>query len=204
MATDPKKQQAQQASGIPGMDDFDKIAGTEVFTDRPIVKFAELGKDARVVMGWLVHEEQLNLPKPRPQVTKDGQTVMVSHWDAFVIHLTAPTNAIKNDEVVSVAAGREVFIPVNPKNDFLRSYLGKNEMHEVAIIGDGQIDTKNNPMQSFRHKFTGKTQVRAGAFLIGGPGQVKLLKDGTTLASALDEIEGRTPAAVNSATATAP
>lgn len=168
---------------ISGMEEFDALAGDEVFTDRPIVKFEELGADARPVVGFLVCEDELNLPAnaKRPDNRKT--------WDAFVVHLTKPTNVVNRDGVITeIKAGAEVFIPVNPKIAHLRTLLGKAVMYEVALMGDGMIETANNPMQAFRIKILAGTKARTGSFLIGGPGQEKLLKSG--VASTLDAFLG--------------
>ena len=145
---------------------FDAAKGQEVFTDRPIVSPDQLNEKLELVQGFIVNIDELNLPAgvTRP----DGKTT----WPAFVVHLTAPTNAIEHGEIVKVIAGREVYVAVNGKNDHLRSHLGKMDMQEVIMLASGKIDLGRGkaPMQDWRVKFTGKSLVRTGGFLAGGPG----------------------------------
>lgn len=165
---------------------FEKESGQEFFLDRPIVEWKKLGDQKLPVKGWLVCEEELNLPQGASR--KDSRTT----WDAFVIHTTASTRAVKNGDIVDIEVGREVYVAVNPKNASLRAFLGQNVMHEVVILGTGEIEMKGrNAMQDYRVKTTGGTQERKGAFLIGGPGQAKLLKTGS-IDNTINEIENAT------------
>lgn len=188
---DTKKQHqgsdvAAQSSLAQARAQFEALQGQQIFTDRPIVNFKDLGDNAGMVKGWLVCEEELNLPLGAPP-RKDGRKT----WDAYVIHLTHPTRALDGQrKVIDVAAGREVYLAVNPKSEALRGFLGKDEMVEVAIVPTGLIDVGRgkNPMQGYDFKVMPATKTRTGAFLIGGPGQTKILRE-SSLEGAIGEIE---------------
>jgi hypothetical protein len=164
---------------------FDAFEGDQVFTDRPIVRLDGLGDKALPVIGLLVCEEELNLPKG--SIRPGGRTT----WDAFAIHLTRPTMAMQGEDIVEVVAGREVFVAVNPKNAFLRGHLGKAEMIEVCLMGNGKIDLGRgkNAMQDWEVKIGKKVTLRTGAFLVGGVGSSKLLKD-SGLDATLEQVNG--------------
>lgn len=192
MAADPKQQTTKGTGAVPAPSknsmqaEFDSTAGDEVFNDRPIIKFNELGDDARAVTGWLVCEETLKLPEGSKRANDEDT------WQAFVFHLTKPTNSLDRDgKVVEVKTGQEVFIGVNPKNAALRKWLGQPVMHEVIIIGNGAIPMKGrNDMWDFKFKITATPpKERTGAFLVGGPG-AKSLGIGTSsdLGAALNDI----------------
>lgn len=201
MATDTSKNKPAATSSAPvkskGQLAFEAMkakGAQEVYTDRPIIKPEELGDDHMPIQGWFVCTEELNLPKGAAKRADGKET-----WTAGVIHLTAPTTYLTKDgDIETLEIGREVFIAINNKNDFLLNHLGKIEMVEVIVFGNGTINlgSGRNPMQDWRVIVTEKTLKRTGNFLIGGPGTPALgAASGSSLAADLAAIEGQTVAA---------
>lgn len=161
-ATAPKNGTKPAATDA-GFANFDNLKGDEIFTDRPIYKPESCGKQA--IVGFLVERQTLAAPKGR----KDAKP-----WDAYVILLTHPTLcADRDDNVVTIPAGREVYLPANVKLDVLNKLAFNPEvMAEVAVIPGEKVDIGGGQtMWTFRQKVLG-TKKREGAYLLAVPGTV--------------------------------
>lgn len=166
MASDKNTKSASSTVSA-GLAAFNEIKGEEIFTDRPIIRWDDLGASKMPVVGLVVGMEELNLPTGAA-ARADGRTT----WDAFVIALTHDTvNATDDGEVVTIKKGQEVFVAANPKNRSLEQYLGQADMAEIAIIAlDKKIDLGRgkNPMTDFAIKFISRVP-RTGKFLLSAP-----------------------------------
>jgi hypothetical protein len=163
-ATAPKNGTKPAAEA--GFANFDTLKGDEIFTDRPIYKPESCGKQA--IVGYLVERQTLAAPKGR----KDAKP-----WDAYVILLTHPTLcADREDNVVTIPAGREVYLPANVKLDVLNKLAFNPEiMAEVAVIPGDKVDIGGGQtMWTFRQKVLG-TKKREGAYLLAVAGSVPVI-----------------------------
>jgi hypothetical protein len=171
---------------VAGLAEFDAIGGQEVFTDRPIYSPDALGAAAKPVVGYVVCTEELARPKGSAPAA-DGRDT----WTAYVIHLTRPTTLVTKDgEMQEVIAGREIFVARNAKNEALDQFLGKTEMFEVALLPNGKISLALGKLQDWKIKVTGKTEIRTGAFLVGGPSSAPALAAGATIGNSLANVNG--------------
>ena len=167
-AAAPPKNGTKPAAAA-GFADFDNLKGDEIFTDRPIYKPESCGKQACV--GLLIERVTLAAPKGR----KDAKP-----WDAFVIELTHPTLACdREDNVITVPAGRQVFMPANVKLDVLNKWaFNPQEMAEVAVIPGEKVDIGGGQtMWTFRQKVLG-TRARTGGYMLAVAGSVPAITDG--------------------------
>ena len=148
-------------AAAPDVVDFDKLAGTEVFTDRLTYK-PELCKSAPLV-GYVVDE--LNLPK------KKGEQ---GTWGVYVFLLTRGTLVCdREDNVVPAKKGQEIMIPKNVKLAFLSKWARNPEvMTEVAIQPDQQVDLGGGKsMWTFRQKVMSEMP-RLPAYRLASPNAV--------------------------------
>lgn len=196
MATAPKSTGTGTVTKSAAQNAFDAFEGDEVFANRPIINFDKLGSEAAPVIGLLVDCEELALPKGAVRMTATGEKL--ESWPAYVIHLTQPTKAKdKDDNIVDVIAGREVYIGRNPNNSKrLDARLnqvneaGQPIIFEVAIKG-GQpvkVGAGKNDMHGFDIK-VGKSEVRKGAFLLSSGPQTRQLEVGSNLANEISQME---------------
>lgn len=148
-------------AAAPDVVDFDKLSGTEVFTDRPTYK-PELCKSAPLV-GYVVDE--LNLPK------KKGEQ---GTWGVYVFLLTRGTLVCdREDNVVPAKKGQEIMIPKNVKLAFLSKWARNPDvMTEVAIQPDQQVDLGGGKsMWTFRQKVISEMP-RLPAYRLASPNAV--------------------------------
>jgi hypothetical protein len=144
---------------------FDELGGEEVFVDRAIVDWDDLGAQKLPVVGHLIRIGEYNLP-PGAKRADNRST-----WDGYVFQATRPTRACpQKKEIADVQVGRQVIVPRNPKNKELDGLLGQEHMVEVAILATHKIETANQPMWTFRIKVLGNPKKREGQYLDGGPG----------------------------------
>jgi hypothetical protein len=149
--------------------DFDKLSGDEIFTDRPVYKPETCGRAP--IVGFVVEHVILAAPKGR----KDAKP-----WGAFVILLTHPTLATdRDDNIVTIPAGREVFLPANVKLDVILKWAKNPDiMAEVAIKPEAKVDIGGGQtMWTFRQKVV-STKKREGGYLLAAPGTMDQLTDG--------------------------
>lgn len=165
MATEEVKQTKQDtkngAKNIPEVVDFDKLGGTEVFTDRPTYK-PEHCKAAPLV-GYVLDE--LNLPK------RKGES---GTWGVYVFLLTKPTLVCdRDDKVVPARVGQEIMIPKNVKLAFLSKWARNPDViTEVAILPHDQIDLGGGKsMWTFRQKVISEKE-RPAAYRLASPNAV--------------------------------
>ena len=148
-------------AAMPDIVDFDKLGGTEVFTDRPTYK-PELCRAAPLV-GYVVDE--LNLPKRKGEV---------GTWGVYVFLLTRGTLVCdRDDKVISAKTGQEIMIPKNVKLAFLSKWARNPEvMTEVAIQPDQQVDLGGGKsMWTFRQKVISE-KPRLPAYRLASPNAV--------------------------------
>ena len=141
--------------------DFDKLGGTEIFTDLPTYK-PEHCKAAPLV-GYVVDE--LNLPK------KKGEQ---GTWAVYVFVLTHGTLVCdREDNVVPAKTGQAIMIPKNVKLAFLSKWARNPEvMTEVAIQPHQQVDLGGGKsMWTFRQKVISE-KPRLPAYRLASPNAV--------------------------------
>ena len=150
--------------------DFDKLGGEEVHFDRPMASFKKIKKN--LVVGKLVHHVLLN--KPKNMQVEDSEDPNENLFGCFIVKLNRPCLALEGDKIITVAAGREVYLPETAKLRELHSMLGKEEMYTIAVVDDGTQFINSFEMQKYRIRILGEPVKRHGHFLIGGPQTVHL------------------------------
>ena len=164
MATEEVKTKVDTKNGsktIPDVVDFDKLGGTEIFTDRPTYK-PELCKAAPLV-GYVLDE--VNLPKGK------GES---GTWGVYIFLLTKPTLVCDRDnKVVPAKAGQEIMLPANVKLAFLSKWARNPEViTEVAIQPHDQVDLGGGKsMWTFRQKVLSEKE-RPAAYRLASPNAV--------------------------------
>lgn len=164
--------QVVQTAALEG--DFDallkKFGAQEVHFDRPIASFKKI-RDNRI-HGQLVTKVQLNKPKSM-QVESDN--LEDNLFDAYVFHLLSPCKAHEGELLITVPAGREIYIPKTAKLSDLDNFLWKPEMYTFLIAVSGSIFVGANEIFKYRTATVGEPVARKGHFLIGGPPAVQVI-----------------------------
>lgn len=155
VAEDPKPKQLNLAGLLPeGFEESDFAATGGL---RPIVG-PELLMEAPVV-GWIV--SRIEMP-PR----EDG-----SKWDAFIVQLTGPCKAISDGDVIDMAKGDEVIIPISGalKNnrEMTMAAMSPTQVFLGIFSVLGQKDVgRPSPMWVFDCRLHKKTIPRVGTFAL--------------------------------------
>jgi len=94
-----------------------------------------------------------------------------SEWRALLIHLTGATKAKAGEDIVEIAAGEEVLVPVNGnlKNnpDLLNAACDPANVYVAMLYCTGQIDVgKQSDMWNFEVKLSRKAIKRQGRYAL--------------------------------------
>jgi len=165
-ATAPKVEKFDMRAFLPegfSESDFDVIGGL-----RPICQPETMMKYP--VCGYVV--ALLDMPQRKDK----------SDWRALLIHLTGATKAKAGEDIVEVAAGEEVLVPINGnlKNnpDLLNAACDPRNVYIAWLQCVGQLDVgKASDMWNFEVKLSRKSIQRQGRYALQQHNQVGVVKD---------------------------
>lgn len=146
--------------------DFDKLGGTEIFTDRPVYK-PEHCKAAPLV-GYVLDEQ--NLPNKGGKKGNDGK----DFWTVYVILLTKPTLVCDREgKVMTAKIGQEIMIPKNVKLAFMSKWARNPDVITEVVIQPKELEDigGGQSMWTFRQKVLSEKE-RPAAYRLASPNAV--------------------------------